>query len=137
MSAHWLVNSLNHARSGSDRVTASTAPLMSSTSPLPGVPHCALALSDFHEVSRAVGPKWTGSKIAFLMPEYLQVRLGSQAFAVSGSFAKCGLVWPFHTGWGRVPHSEPGCAKLSRSTDRGDAQSLRWFCCVLGVAPND
>jgi hypothetical protein len=32
-----------------------------------------------------------GSKIAFLMPEYLQVRLGSQAFAVSGSFARCGL----------------------------------------------
>jgi hypothetical protein len=33
----------------------------------------------------------TGSKIAFLMPEYLQVRLGRQAFAVSGSFARCGL----------------------------------------------
>lgn len=27
-----------------------------STSPLPVVPHCALALSDFHKVSRAIGP---------------------------------------------------------------------------------
>jgi hypothetical protein len=56
------IYSLNHARSGSDRVTASTAPLSVSTSPLPGVPHCALALTDFHEVSRAVGPNRTGSK---------------------------------------------------------------------------
>jgi hypothetical protein len=25
--------------------------------------HCPLLLRDFHELSRAVGPKWTGSKI--------------------------------------------------------------------------
>src|SRR6516165_2569036 len=28
----------------------------------PHVPHCALALTDFHEVSRAVGPNWQGRK---------------------------------------------------------------------------
>ena len=33
-----------------------------STSPLPGAPHCALAMSDFHRVSRAVGPNWQGRK---------------------------------------------------------------------------
>ena len=33
-----------------------------STSPLPAVPHCALALTDFHRVSRAVGPNWQGRK---------------------------------------------------------------------------
>jgi transposase len=38
----------------------------------------------------------TGSKIAFLMPKSLQVRLGSQGFEVCGSFAKCGLAWPSH-----------------------------------------
>src|SRR5216683_3614995 len=34
-----------------------------STSPLSPVPHCASALNDFHEVSRAEGPKWQGRKI--------------------------------------------------------------------------
>jgi len=53
----------------------------------------------------------TGSKIAFLMPKSLQVRLGSQGFEVFGSFAKCGLAWPFHILWGRVPHNERRCAK--------------------------
>ena len=38
----------------------------------------------------------TGSKITFLMPKSLQVRLGSQGFEVCGSFAKCGLSWPSH-----------------------------------------
>ena len=33
-----------------------------STSPLPAVPHCALALTDFHRVSRAVGPNWQGRR---------------------------------------------------------------------------
>ena len=33
-----------------------------STSPLPRASHCALALSDFHRVSRAVGPNWQGRK---------------------------------------------------------------------------
>jgi transposase len=38
----------------------------------------------------------TGSKISFLMPKSLQVRLGNQGFGVCGSFAKCGLAWPSH-----------------------------------------
>jgi hypothetical protein len=46
-----------------------------------------------------------------LIPESLQVRLGSQGFGVSGSFAKCGFAWPFHIPKGRVPHSERLCAK--------------------------
>ncbi|MGO8811866.1 MAG: HNH endonuclease [Candidatus Sulfotelmatobacter sp.] len=29
------------------------------------------------------------------MPDALEVRLGSQASGVSGSFGKCGLVWSF------------------------------------------
>ena len=53
----------------------------------------------------------TGSKITFLMPESLRVRLGSQGFAVCGSFAKCVLAWPFHILRGHVPHSERRCAE--------------------------
>lgn len=33
----------------------------------------------------------TGSKNGFLRPDFLKVRLGSQVFGVSGSYAKCGL----------------------------------------------
>ena len=66
------------------------------TSPLPSFPDCALSLTDFHEVSRAVGPKLAGSKISFLMPKSQLVRLGSQGFEVCGSFVKYGPSWPFH-----------------------------------------
>ena len=52
------IHSLNYACSGSGRVTASTGATVRSTSPLPRASHCALALTDFHEVSRAVGPNW-------------------------------------------------------------------------------
>ena len=48
---------------------------------------------------------------ALLMPEPLQVRLGNQGFGVSGSFAKCGLAWPFRIRRDHVPHSERRCAK--------------------------
>src|SRR6516165_7665542 len=54
------IHSLNYACSGSGRVTASTGATVRSTSPLPRASHCALALTDFHEVSRAVGPNWQG-----------------------------------------------------------------------------
>jgi hypothetical protein len=57
----------------------------------PECSHCPLAPLDFHELSRAVGPKETGSKITLLMPESLQAQLGSQGFGVSGSFAKSEL----------------------------------------------
>ena len=53
----------------------------------------------------------TGSKILLLMPASLQVRLGSQGFGVSGSFARSELASPFQRLWGRVPHSERRCAK--------------------------
>src|SRR5208282_6805163 len=43
--------SLKHARSGSDRWTASNSPLINSTSPLLTV--SIIPLSDFHELSRA------------------------------------------------------------------------------------
>ena len=56
------IHSLNYACSGSGRVTASTGATVRSTSPLPRASHCALALTDFHEVSRAVGPNWQGRK---------------------------------------------------------------------------
>ena len=55
--------------------------------------------------------EWTGSKILLLMPASLQVRLGSQGFGVSGSFARSELASPFQRLWGRVPHSERRCAK--------------------------
>jgi len=42
-------------------------------------------------VPRTVVVGCAGSKIAFLMPDLPAVRLGSQAFGVCGSFAKCGL----------------------------------------------
>src|SRR5213078_1329158 len=47
--------SLKHARSGSDTYTASTSSTVASTSPLQAV--AILPLSDFHEISRAAGPK--------------------------------------------------------------------------------
>src|SRR5215469_6306030 len=47
--------SLKHARSGSDRWTASNPPLISSTSPLQTV--AMLPPRNFHKVSRAAGPK--------------------------------------------------------------------------------
>ena len=53
----------------------------------------------------------TGSKISFLMPKSTQVRLGSQGFGVSGSFAKYGLALPFRILWDPVPHNERPCAK--------------------------
>jgi len=46
--------SLNYARSGSDISTVSASPVRVSTSLLRAV--TILTLSDFHEVSRAVGP---------------------------------------------------------------------------------
>src|SRR5882724_8385801 len=49
--------SLEHARPGSDRWTASNSPLICSTSPLQTV--AILSLSDFHKISRAEGPKRT------------------------------------------------------------------------------
>jgi hypothetical protein len=70
----------------------------------------------------------TGSKIALLMPDSLGVRLGSQGFLVSGPFVPYGVAWTFRTRQGRVPHTEHPYAKLSRSGDRGDAQSRRWQC---------
>src|SRR6516225_8600689 len=49
----------------------------------------------------ATGLPWpdgaTGSKIAFLMPDFLEVRLDSQGSATYGSFAQCGLAWTFRT----------------------------------------
>lgn len=40
------------------------------TSPLPIVPHCPLAPTDFHKVSRAVGPKLAGSEAKFRYKVY-------------------------------------------------------------------
>jgi hypothetical protein len=50
----WF-NSLDHARSGSDNLTASTYPLLKSTSQRRAI--AILHLTDFHDVSRAGGPK--------------------------------------------------------------------------------
>src|SRR6516162_2135214 len=44
---------------------------MRSTSPLPVVSHCALALSDFHKVSRAVGPNWHGRKSSIAAADHI------------------------------------------------------------------
>ena len=46
-----------------------------------------------------------------LMPESLQVRLGSRERGVSGSFAMCGLALPFRILRDHVLHSERRCAK--------------------------
>src|ERR1700747_290584 len=56
------IYSLNHARSGSDRVTASTAPLCVRPRRSRVFPIVLWLSNDFHEVSRAVGPKWQGRK---------------------------------------------------------------------------
>ena len=53
----------------------------------------------------------TESKIAFLMPGLLGVRLGSQASGVCGSFGLCAVVWTSRTPPGHVPHSERRYAK--------------------------
>src|SRR5215471_2108450 len=47
----------------------------------------------------------TGSKITFLMPEWLGVRLGNQGFGVCGSFAKCAVALTCPTLRGLVPYS--------------------------------
>ena len=52
--------SLNRARAGSDRITASTAPLVRRPH-RSGPPFCPTP-TDFHKVSRAAGPWRTGSK---------------------------------------------------------------------------
>src|SRR6516225_1226058 len=52
----------------------------------------------------------TGSKI-LLMPESVQVRLGSQASGVYGSFAKFAVALTSRTPPGLVPHSERPCAR--------------------------
>src|SRR6201987_3037751 len=56
------IYSLNHARSGSDRVTASTAPLCVRPRRSRVFPIVLWLSNDFHEVSRAVSPKWQGRK---------------------------------------------------------------------------
>src|SRR5215813_13918514 len=66
---------------------------------------------------------FTGSKIALLTLDSLEVLLGSQGFGVSGSFVQYGDAWTFRTPRGRVPHSERRYARLSRSAYRDDAQS--------------
>src|SRR6516225_3693956 len=60
------IHSLNHARSGSDRVTASTAPLCVRPRRSRLFPIVALALTDFHRVWRAVGPNWQGRKLLYI-----------------------------------------------------------------------
>src|SRR6266853_4352601 len=79
----------------------------------------------------------TGSKIALLMPDRLEVRLGSQASGGFGSFGKFGFVWSFPKPPGPVPHSERLYSESSRSADRGDAQLPRWFCCGRGAERDD
>ena len=68
------------------------------SAPLP--PLGSVSVMDFNRVENPL-----------LMPESLQVRLGSQGLGVSGSFARCGFAWPFRILRGRVPHSERFCAK--------------------------
>ena len=63
------------------------------------------------------------------MPDALEVRPGSQASGVSGSFGPCALASTVRTPPGRAPHSERLYTESSRSADRDDAQSPRWFCC--------
>src|SRR5437762_13462774 len=81
--------------------------------------------------------RFTGSKIVLLMPDFLRVRLGSQGFGVSGSFAKCVVAWTSRRPRVHVPHNEHCDANLSRSTARGGAQWPRSFCCVRDAARND
>jgi hypothetical protein len=59
--------SLKHARSGSDRWTASSSPLINSTSPL--LTGAIVSLSDFHKVSRAAGPKGQMGKNSRVPPQ--------------------------------------------------------------------
>src|SRR6185436_4126691 len=54
--AATLNYSVNHARSGSNSCSASIAPWLISTSPLPAPPFCRT--SDFHVLSRAFRPSW-------------------------------------------------------------------------------
>ena len=61
MKKDWPVNSLNHAHSGSDSLYSFNFSNVGSTSPLRAV--AILPQSDFHEVSRAAGPKGQPCKL--------------------------------------------------------------------------
>src|SRR5215472_936238 len=97
--------------------------------------------SDFRNGSvRSTGTIATnspGSKTLLLTPDFLKVQLGSQGFGAFGSFVLYALALISPTPRGLVPHNERRDAKLSRSTDRGDAQWLLWSCCALGGGPID
>jgi hypothetical protein len=65
------------------------------------------------------------------------VRLGSRSFGAAGSFSRCGPAWIVRSRPGPAPGSGSRDAKSSRSTDKADAQSRRWFVCVRGEEQAD
>jgi hypothetical protein len=80
-----------------------------------------------HRLSKSRWVAITGSKIALLMPDPLEVRRGSQACEVSGSFGKCGLVWSFPKPPGPEPFSpDPQCFDKHGNNVAGATRSMRF-----------
>jgi len=64
--------------------------------------------------------------------EQSAVRLCSRGFVAAGSFSRCGLASIVRARPGPAPGTGSPDAESSRSIDKADAQSRRWFVCVPG-----